>query len=311
MLKMVTNPMEANLITHSGTMHADEVFATAFLELYLKEVKVLRTSEVPKNVPYEAIIYDIGRGKFDHHQPDAKKRENGIPYSSIGLLWEKFGRDYLEKQKIENKEEVFLGVDKDLIEAIDADDNGYFPKIDATYKVKTLSNIIKIFNPSYDSKETETNQFQKAVGVAKIILEEEIIYITGKVKADKIIKKELEKVEEDDKYLILEEYLPYEEALLNSEKGNNLLFVAFPSNRGGYAIKTIPKSLTDKTARLLFKEEWAGKTEEELEEVSGIKGLRFCHTGRFILTCDTKETVEKVLDLLCKENVNEQKIKKE
>lgn len=303
MLNLVTNPMEANLITHSGTMHADEVFATAFLELYFKEIKVFRCAEVPKNVPYEAIIYDIGRGEFDHHQPDAKKRENGIPYSSIGLLWERFGRDYLKTEKIENIEEVFIGVDKDLIEAIDADDNGVFPKIDATYKVKTLSNIIKIFNPSFDSNETESNQFKKAVGLAKTILEEEIIYITGKVKADKIIKKKLEQIKPTDKYLILDEYLPYEETLLNSEKGNHLLFVAFPSNRGGYAIKTIPKSTTDKTIRMLFKEEWGGKTNEELEEISGIKGLRFCHTGRFILTCDTKETVEKVFDLLCKEDV--------
>ena len=300
MLKVVTNPMEANCITHSGTMHADEVFATAFLELYLKDVKVYRTANVPENIPHEAIVYDIGRGEFDHHQIDAKVRDNKIPYSSVGLLWNRFGKEYLKECKIENIEEVHQGIDKDLIEAIDADDNGVFPKIEANYKVKTLSNIIKIFNPSYDSKETESNQFQKAVELAKRILEEEIIYINGKVKADKIINKELDKLEENQKYLILEEYLPYEESVLNHEKGNQILFVAFPSNRGGYAIKTIPKNSLDKTARLDFPKEWAGLVDQELEKVSNIKGLRFCHTGRFIVTCDTVETVYKVLNELCK-----------
>ena len=81
--------------------------------------------------------------------------------------------------------------------------------------------------------------------------------------------------------------------------GNNILFVAFPSNRGGYAIKTVPKSNDDHTARLSFPEEWAGLAGSELEEVSKIKGLRFCHTGRFIVSCNNLDTVYKVLDKLC------------
>ena len=71
MIQVVKKIDNANCITHSGTMHADEVFATAFLDLYLGDVKVFRTSsinieEVPKNV----FVYDIGRGKYDHHQID-------------------------------------------------------------------------------------------------------------------------------------------------------------------------------------------------------------------------------------------------
>ena len=81
--------------------------------------------------------------------------------------------------------------------------------------------------------------------------------------------------------------------------GNNILFVAFPSNRGGYAIKTVPKSNDDHTARLSFPEEWAGLAGSELEEVSKIKGLRFSHTGRFIVSCNNLDTVYKVLDKLC------------
>ncbi|MBR1936933.1 MAG: MYG1 family protein [Bacilli bacterium] len=302
MVRVVHNINEANCVTHSGTMHADEVFATAFLELYLKDVSVYRTKSVDStNISDDILVYDIGRGKYDHHQEDALKRDKGITYSSFGLLFKEFGKDFLSKQNnIKYIDEVFNGIDKDLVEGIDADDNGFFPKIEANYKVKTVSNIIKMFNPSYDSFEDESTQFIKAVSLAKEILLEEVIYINGKVLSDKEVSKILDKMEDNSKYLILEEYLPYEDSVLSSTKTDSLLFVAFPSNRGGFAIKVLPKSSTDRTARLPFPEEWAGKEGEELERISGISGLNFCHTGRFIVNCRDMSCVLQVLNLLCK-----------
>lgn len=301
MVRVVKNIREANCVTHNGTMHADEVFATAFLELYLGSVRVYRTSSVNLDeVDSNVLVYDVGRGKFDHHQPDALKRENGITYSSFGLLWKEFGKDFLIKRGIYNVEDVFNGIDKDFIEAIDADDNGFFPKIEAVYKVKTISNMIKLFNPSFESDENESDQFIKAVNVAKSIFEEEILYVYGKVIADKKVFDVISKLNNDAKYVILDEYLPYEDTILNNECANSILFVAFPSNRGGYAIKTIAKSNEDKTARMDFPEEWAGLDGEKLAEVSGIKGLRFCHIGRFIVSCDDLDSVYQVFDKLCK-----------
>jgi uncharacterized UPF0160 family protein len=300
MIKIVSNSEEANCITHNGTMHADEVFATAFLEMYLGDIKVFRTTGIDNlKINENTLIYDVGRGKFDHHQVNATKRDNGITYCSLGLLWKEFGRDFLKQYGITNIEKVFLGIDKDLIEGIDADDNGIFPKIEADYKVKTISNIIKLFNPGFHSNQDESTQFLKAVEVSKKILQEEIVYINGKVTADEIINNKLESIDENTKYLILDEFIPYEETILNNPKANNLLFVAFPSNRGGYAIKTIAKSIEDKTARMSFPEEWAGLQDEELEKASSIKDIKFCHLGRFIVTTKTMTAVTEVLDKLC------------
>lgn len=301
MIKIVKTQEEADFITHSGTMHADEVFATAFLEQYFGKNKVLRTNNVEfDKLSTKVIVYDIGRGKFDHHQVDALKRDNDITYCSFGLLWKEFGKDFLKKEDFSNIDSLWEFIDKDFVEGIDADDNGVFPKIDAIYKVKTISSIIKLFNPSFDSDEDESCQFIKAVDVASKIFYEEILYANGKVIADKNINDLLDEVDSDSKFLILDKFLPYEETILNREDKNNILFVAFPSNRGGYAIKTIPKSLTDKTARMDFPEEWAGLEGEELEKVSSIKGLTFCHTGRFIVSCKDLKSVYKVLDKLCK-----------
>ena len=300
MVRVVNNINEANCITHSGTMHADEVFATAFLDLFLGDVRVYRTNKVEDYIG-DALVYDIGRGKFDHHQIDALKRENGITYSSVGLLWKEFGRDFLKNNDYFNVEEVFLGVDKDLIEGIDADDNGFFPKLDANYKVKTLPNIIKIFNPSFDSGENETEQFLKAVCLAKTIFEEEVIYINGKVISDKKVTDIINNSDVDKGYLYLEEYAPFEDAIFSNPQGDKILFVAYPSNRGGYAIKTVGKNINDRTSRKLFPEEWAGLQGKELESVSGIVGLNFCHTGRFIVNCSSFEAMTNVLNLVCKQ----------
>ena len=296
MIKIVKTIEEANCITHNGTMHADEIFATAFLDMYLNEVKLYRTSNI-NNELENKIIYDIGRGKYDHHQEDALKRENGITYSSFGLLWKEFGKEFLKNNKVDDYDLVFDLIDKDFVEAIDAIDNGFFPKIDALYKVKTLSDVLKLFNPSYNSNQNENEQFIKATSIAKMIFEEELYNIIGKVKAK---KKVLELIKNNNKnYLILDEYLPYEETILSEETANNILFVIFPSNRGGYAIKTLAKSFEDKETRLEIPKEWAGLINEDLEKKSGIKGLTFCHNNRFIISCKDKSTaittVEKII----------------
>lgn len=294
-MKLVETIEEAKFITHSGTMHTDEVFATAFLDLYKKDIKVIRVSEVPiDKIASDVLVYDIGRGKYDHHQLDAKLRENGIKYSAFGLLFQDFGRDFLKQENIADVEEVFQILDKELIEGIDAIDNGVFPEIKAPYKVKLLDDIIKVFNPSYGSNQQENEQFIKAVELAKVILQEILLNIVGKVKAKKIILEKLKNTTKD--YLELEEYIPYEETILKNEEGNHILFVMYPSNRGGYGIKTIKKSLEDKTDRMPFPESWAGLEKEKLEAVTGIKGMEFCHSARFLVTCKTKEAAYQVLD---------------
>lgn len=294
-MKLVKEIKEATAITHSGTMHADEVFVTAFLNDYLDDIKVIRVPYVEEDkVPKNALVYDIGRGKFDHHQEDAQVRENGIKYSSFGLLFKEYGKEYLKKKNINNIEEVFTTFDKELIEAIDAIDNGIFPEITAPYKVKTISDVIKVFNPSYGCSQDENTQFLKAVAFASTIIEETLYGIIGKVKAKEIV---LEKIRNcTTPILELEEYLPYEETILKNPEGDHLLFVLYPSNRGGYGIKTIKTSVEDKTDRMSFPEEWAGLEGEELESKTGIKGTYFCHMNRFLLTCDSKETAYQVLN---------------
>ena len=302
MITLVKDINEADGITHNGTMHADEVFATAFLSLYFDNFKVARVSEVPKGISTNTIIYDIGKGRFDHHQSDARIRDNGIKYSSFGLLFEEYGLSYLKKLKLKNTKAIYNYLVKDFIEAIDAIDNGIFPEIKSIYKIKTVSDVIKIFNPSYGSNDNEDKQFIKAVSLAESILTEELKNVIGKVEAGTKVKKLLNKTK--GPILILDEYLPYEETVLTSLSGKKTLFAIYPSNRGGYGIKTIPISTTDKTSRVYFPKEWGGLTNDDLEKVTGVKGSLFCHTNRFLMTASDLDTAIKLAEIAI--NTNEQ-----
>ena len=64
--------------------HADDVFATALLQILRPDIKITRGFVVPDD--FDGIVYDIGFGMFDHHQEPRETRPNGIPYAAFGLL---------------------------------------------------------------------------------------------------------------------------------------------------------------------------------------------------------------------------------
>ena len=95
--------------THAGRFHADDVFSTAFLKILNPELKVQRVIDLPEKIDYtDTIVYDIGRGRFDHHQPDSRVRDNGVPFAAFGLLWERFGMMIFNDKKLVRKFDVHV-----------------------------------------------------------------------------------------------------------------------------------------------------------------------------------------------------------
>ena len=79
----------ATAFTHSGKFHADDVFSSALL-LYLNpEIRIIRGNRVPDD--FDGIVFDIGRGRYDHHQKDSRVRENGVPYAHSGFCGRNLG----------------------------------------------------------------------------------------------------------------------------------------------------------------------------------------------------------------------------
>ena len=126
------NIKEADLITHSGTFHSDDIFSTVILKNILDKecIKICRINDIEEEI--DSIVYDIGGGKYDHHQPGGNgERENGIKYSSFGLIWKDFGKVFLEKDCIKINGGNFL--------------NGGFVKGFADHRVVMAAFIISSF----------------------------------------------------------------------------------------------------------------------------------------------------------------------
>lgn len=255
--------------THGGKFHADDVFSTALLKIINPNIKIERGFEVPEN--FEGIVYDIGLGEFDHHQNNAKVRENGIPYATFGLLWGKFGEDILGEE--------YLFFDEKFIQPIDNDDN--------TGCGNDISDIITSFNPPWDSEKTSDECFFEAVEFAKTILEKKFDYTLSLLRANKFVKECYEN--SNDKIVVLDRFMPWKQVLLETDAE----FVVFPSDRGGYNGQVIPISKKEKEPRINFPKEWAGKTKDELFEITGLKTLKFCHNSRFMIATDDFDDIIK------------------
>ena len=71
-----------NVLTHGGKFHADDVFSGAFLTILKPGIQIERAFQVPEG--YAGLVFDLGWGRFDHHQQGAPVRENGVPYAAFG-----------------------------------------------------------------------------------------------------------------------------------------------------------------------------------------------------------------------------------
>ena len=267
--------------THGSKFHSDDVFATAFLKILNPGIEITRGFEVPEK--FDGIVYDIGRGRYDHHQADKEYRENGCPYAAFGLVWREFGAEYIGEEEAER-------FDRDFIQPLDESDN--------TGKTNILADIIDEFNPGWDSGEDYDKCFWKAVDFAKLVLENHFSAVAGVYRAKTLVNEAMEEC--DGNVLVLPQFAPWKGEAI----GSSYKFVVYPSSRGGYSAQGVPVSADDKTLVCPFPEEWCGKPPEELVKITGIKTLRFCHPNAFLAAADEKEDAVKAARMALDINKN-------
>lgn len=284
--------------THDGKFHADEVMATAILnEIFTTEVTRTRDKEVLNGLD---IIYDVNGGELDHHGIDKVLREDGIPYSSCGLVWNKFGKHVIHfKDETLNQEEIddiFNFIDRSLIEGIDALDNGIW--IDKSeIPLMNISSILSAFNPLWYEENVEDENFNKAVEFATSILNNKINFKISVLKAKEKVIKAYE-IREIPEVVILDTYCPYIEALKKVDEDEKILFVIFKT-KTNYLIQTVRGK--DGKDRKKLPKAWMGKRDEELVKVTGVSDSVFCHTGRFIAAAGSLEGTKKLAQIAIKE----------
>lgn len=265
--------MENKAFTHAGKFHADDVFSSALLRYLNPEIEIIRGFEVPES--FEGIVFDIGFGKFDHHQADTPERENGTKYAAFGLLWREYGERILGESAAK--------FDADFIEPLDIADNTGCRNI--------LSELIEKYNPTWDSDASVEEAFWKAEKTAYEILSNEFRYRLSDQKADCLVEEAIQN--SDGEVVVLTQFMPWKKKVCDTESK----LVIFPSNRGGFSIQGVPISAKDTELRAAFPEEWRGKTKEELRKLTGIPGITFCHATGFLAGVETMEDAWKVVRL--------------
>ena len=256
-----------NGFTHGGKFHADDVFSTALLMILNPDFKVKRGFEVPED--FEGIVYDVGFGKFDHHQQDREVRENGVPYAAFGLLWKEFGSLLLGE-----KEAQFF--DEKFVQGLDLNDN--------TGAENQIADMVSYFNPPWDYAVPSDQAFMEAVELAKKILTKQFEYVKSIERAEHVVKKAMENSQREN-ILVMQRSAPWKRFVKETE----IKFVVFPSNRGGFCAQAVPSDTKPDKLKCPFPEEWRGVAKELLPEVSGIEGLHFCHNSGFLISASTKE----------------------
>lgn len=283
---------DITIATHNGNFHADDVFSVAALKCVIPSFKLIRTRDLEVIAEADIVLdvggeYDPEAGRFDHHQRGgAGERENGIPYSSFGLIWKKYGLEICG-----GNQDIANSVDSGLVSNIDAVDCGH---VEGVSKGISLSQTISMFNPTWQEESHFDVCFDEAVEFAQRILKRFIASATGGISAKVIVAKAIEKAE-DPRLIVLEQYTPWKRTV--HALSEEALFMVYPSDSGQWRIQTVPVEPGSFENKKSLPQAWAGLANKELQDVTGIDDAMFCHNGLFIAGATSFESTMKMASL--------------
>ncbi len=284
------------IATHNGSFHADDVFSIAAFKLMDPSFTLVRTRDLELIAKSDIVIdvggeYDAEADRFDHHQRGgAGERENGIPYSSFGLIWQKYGVEICQ-----GRTELANAVDAGLVSSIDAIDCGHVNGVSAGI---SLSQAIGMFNPTWQEDSDFDTCFDEAVDFASRVLMRFIASANGGISAKAIVAKAIEQAA-DPRVIVLEKYIPWKRTV--HALSDEALYMVYPSPTGQWRIQTVPVEPGSFEDRKSLPKAWAGLSGQELIDVSGIDDAMFCHNGLFIAGAESFESTMNMASIALQE----------
>ncbi|MEI8339231.1 MAG: MYG1 family protein [bacterium] len=293
---------KVRIVTHTSDFHMDDVFSVALVSILEEgnELEIIRSRD-ESVYPTADWLLDVGgkfepqNKRFDHHQEDfAEKRSNGISCSTVGLLWREFG------EKVTGGKLEAEIIDRKLIEFIDAVDCGTdFKSKDAPFNIYTLHDLIqRCLRPTGRELEKSTDQglsfFLQAVDIARIVLKREIVQARDLI-FDRVEVLKIYNQTEDKRVLVFPNKLSY--GSIVSEIPEAIYIVGFNGPSDRWTINAIRKSENTYIVRKDLPSNWAGKTGEELQKITGVPDALFCHKELFIAGAKSLEGATKMAHL--------------
>ena len=300
------------LVTHSGGFHADELLSSVILTRLFPQARIVR-SRAPEWITPAAdrVIYDVGgaydaeTGIFDHHQRGAPMREDGQPYSSFGLIWKHFGRDYLAAFGVPEAhvETVHASFDASFVLPVDLVDNGALsPSVAGPLGGLTLPVLLETLKPVFDETDPEADDraFDGALAIARAFVQARVGKSAAKLRAEALVHQAIVDAGEG-RILELPMGMPFRPAIIKAG-ADHLLFVVHPRDKD-WCLTTIRRADEGFEVRADLPAAWAGLTNGDLEVASGVKGASFCHNGRFVAAAKTREAALAMAELAVKEAI--------
>ena len=320
--------------THNGTFHSDEVLSTLLLKYYPYSQKSIiirtRNNEILKECD---IIVDIGNiidpktFRFDHHMEEFKEvfdekyeKLNKIKLSSAGLIWKYLGYEILKnilksinllEQNRDYLEEMHKKIYLDFIMGVDAIDNGinqYDKDLKPKYKLAgEFSSRISRLNPEWNSENIDVNErFKKAWDVCE---DEFFFHIKNYANSyfiayDIVLKSVKEALKGKKLYFILDHYCPWKNVIYEIEEKLNIkdkfLYCIHPGSNNRWTSTAININENSMELRKPFPKEWRGKTDKELQKITGIKDAIFVHVNGFVSFWKYKKSAIKATEISIK-----------
>lgn len=282
---MTQTKNDITIATHNGNFHADDVFSIAALKHLFPASIIKRTRDLAVISNADIVIdvggeYDAATNRFDHHQRGgAGARNNGIPYSSFGLVWQKYGLEICQ-----GNQEVANAVDNDLVSVIDAIDCGH---VEGVPTGVSLSHTISMFNPTWQEDNHFDQCFDEAVDFASRVLARFIAVANGGISAKEIVANAIKNAK-DPRVIVLEKYTPWKRTV--HALSEEALYMIYPSPSGQWRIQTVPVEPGSFDDKKPLPAKWAGLSDEAFQQVTGINDAMFCHNGLFIAGAESFES---------------------
>lgn len=294
-IKNDNKPEEVVLVTHKSTsrFHADEVSSTALLRIlfgnkYFVKTKLVKTFEPAKDgytdqTP-DCIVYDIGMGMYDHHQPDGQNQHclredpDGVirKYSSVGLIWKEIAKELVPEEYIED-------IYNNLIRYIDDNDNGF--------ESNPLSYCIRNMNVPPNKEYDSDNAFECAALAMQLFFENIFDTVWAKKEEEDEINTLINATESiGKKYVVSDKYLDGMVAVCAKEE---IPFYIYPNVRdNGYCFRTITPVGGEMNDHIV----------DIPQDVRNWEGVTFLHPSAFLGSAVSKARAIEIVETILSNN---------
>ena len=303
------------IATHDGSFHADETLACAILTYLFENSNIIRSRDMKILEKADLIIDVSGKNDerhYDHHSNAfTLERSNGIRYATAGIIWEKYGIEYLHKiycnfvkaniPLISDAifEKAFLRIDREVMWMVDLNDNGQLNEfidnslgtlnekeqsivdnLNELYRLEpSIPYLVAMQNLPNISGQEQNKAFLNTVKILKTLMQNIAINaLHTEYGIDQVLH-----VYDGGPILIMHERLPWTNAFLaNPEIFKDCYLAVYPDRKRGWRIQSLPHSAAQRFKnRCSAPKAWRGLDFENLDKATSLSNTIFVHKAGF------------------------------